>query len=133
MKEILMQYAAEFAATVALAILSMLMARAAAWLKAKTKDEQAAASLERIHHTAQTVVAHIEQTMRKEFARSMADGRLTKGEAVRLQEIAVKRINEILTPEVKATAGASVANLEAFLRAKVEQAVLQMRQRAAAG
>ena len=93
------------------------------YIRSKTQNEQAVAALEQIGLIVETNVADLAQTIADDMRKTSAGGKLTKEDAAKLRDLALRRINEQVPATVSAAAGTLVSNLDAYIRARMEQAV----------
>ena len=115
------------AGTLVTALVSWIVAEVARYVRARTKNEAVANAMERIGHTVATTVAEIEQRVVPQVRAGLADGRLDKVEKMKLKALARHTVLARLAPQVRKEAAKAVGNLDRFVNAKIEQAVLDLR------
>lgn len=109
-----------FIAPVISALASWVMAELVRFLRSKTKNETLGAALDQISETATAAV----QSLEVEFTRAMADGKLTKEEALQIKEMALDRVKENLPAWVQKAARMSEGALYDYISGKIEEANL---------
>lgn len=124
------EYLGPLAFTLLTGLISWATVEAGRWVRSKTRNETAASSLERIGHTVATTVADLEQTLGRQYAELAADGSLSKRDKSHLKELARNRVLARLTPEIKTGAQLAISDLNEWIGAKIEQAVLELKRSA---
>jgi len=121
------QILAPIAVSVASALIIWLLGEAGRWVRTKTQNEKVINAMDRLTCTAATTVAELEQALVPALKARTEDGKLTARERGQLQRLALEKIKTRLTPAIQQQAGLAIADLDSFLQAKIEQAVLQMK------
>lgn len=121
------QILAPIAVSVASAVIIWALGEGARWVRTKTKNEQVASAIDRLSYTAATTVAELEQALVPALKKRAADGKLSAKDRRQLQALAVSKIKARLAPAVQQQAGQAIADLDGWLQAKIEQAVLAMK------
>jgi len=131
MKEVLMaQLAAELApvaATLLSALASWGMYELAKFVRTKTKNEAANDAVTHITETANTTVEELEQTLVPAFKEAASDGKLSKEDRAKLKDLAVRKVNSQIPDKMNKLASQIVNSVDRFIRAKIEKAVLDLK------
>lgn len=118
------------------ALLSWLAYRLAAWLKAKTQNEQLAALSLKLGDALATLVTEAEQTVVASIKRSKSPGsdggvRLTPDEAVGIRLAVVaklrKQLGEAGLREIESVLGIPRETIPTFIESKIERAVFDLK------
>jgi hypothetical protein len=102
-------------------LVTVLAARLNRWLKLKVGTEAVAAAGDLVAAT----VNELSATYVKKVKAAAADGKLTAAEAREIKEMAMRQIKNRLPPAVARSAALVVADLDEFLRGKIEQVVAE--------
>ena len=132
-QEITIQVVAPIAVSVASALAIWILGELARWVRARSKNERVVSAIDRMCHTTASTVAELEQVLVPAIKKAGADGKLTPAERKYLKLQALARIKKRLAPAVHREARAAIGDVDSFLQAKIEQAVLEMKARAAGG
>lgn len=97
------------------------------YIATKTTNALVENAMTRISHTVETVVASLTQTMATSMKAKAADGQLTKEEASTLRSEAIDAIKQQLPIAIQENAKLGVNDLDAFIKTKIEQAVLNQK------
>lgn len=111
------------AGALVMGLVSLALVSVKNYVTAKTNNVLAENALTRITHTAETVVASLNQTVVQGLKDASADGKLSKDEAVNVKNQAIDTIKAQLPEAIKQNAGLGINDLEQFITAKIEQAV----------
>lgn len=102
------------------------MAKLVTYLHAKEKDSKLFGALSAATELVQTYVARAEVELRPEFAKALADGRLTPEEGKALKAKVLEILKRDMPAQLFATLSKALGPaLEGWLSGKVEQAVTQ--------
>ena len=104
------------------ALVSWVTAEVARYVRRKTKNEVAINAVDRFCHTVTTTVAELAQTMVPAMRARMKDGNLSEEDWEELRRIARQRVKDRLVPGLQKDAQLTIADLDDFLSAKIEQA-----------
>jgi hypothetical protein len=96
------------------------LAELSRYVRTKTKNEQALGAMDAFSEIVKTTVMDLAQTA----TGSLKDGKFTSDEATKLKEQAVDRVKAQVTPALEKQLNGAVADLETFLRSKIEAEVL---------
>lgn len=125
-EQMLVEVVAPVAVTVAGAVVTWGLAEGSRWLRARVKSEETQGAILRVHEAAQSVVAELEVTTRKELAR---DGKLSGPKAFTLKKKAVHLVeSQIDGPTRQALSKAVNGMLQEYLGGVVERALLTHKQ-----
>jgi len=95
------------------------------YLKTKTTNAKAVNALERITHTANTVVSELMQTMVIGLKEKASDGKLTAADKRFLKDKAIETITKRLNMSTLQDAGLGVNDVSEFINSKIEEAVFK--------
>jgi hypothetical protein len=93
------------------------------YVRQKTKNEAAVNAMERISHTAQTVVDNLNQTLVPAMKEAAEDGRLSSDDIARLKNTALNNVKSQVPEAVQTAATLAVNSVRDLISAKIEQAV----------
>jgi hypothetical protein len=119
--EELIKLIAEPLGALLLALVNAGVVLAIRWLNQRTKNEKALTAAAAIGDITKATVARLNQQVVKALKN---DGKFDEDEKYQIKQTALDAINRQLTPEVKKAAVGLVADLEAFIEAKLEEAVV---------
>ncbi len=112
-----------------LLILTWVSVVVANWLRARVKNEYAQGALLRLEDAVLTVVKELEQTITADLREAASDGKIDSDEAKKILVTAVDRVKAYLgkrgVADLKSIA--DTAALEAMIEAKIEAAVLDLK------
>ncbi len=125
-EQMLVEVLAPVAVTVAGAIVTWGLAEVARWMRGRVKSEETQGAIMRVHEAAQSVVAELEATTRKNLAR---DGRLSGPQAFTLKKQAVHLVESQLDGVTRQALTRAVNGmLQEYLGGVVERALLTHKQ-----
>lgn len=127
---------------VVLALLIIAIRVAGTWLKAMLESEKESAeannqygkkvacdtAIKVIDTLVTATVSTIEQTTAKELRQSVKEGTVDREKLTQLAEVAFERVLKQVTEETKQTLKDNMQDYEAFIRDRIEQAVLEVKQ-----
>lgn len=127
---------------VVLALLIIVIRVAGTWLKAMLESEKESAeannqygkkvacdtAIKVIDTLVTATVSTIEQTTAKELRQSVKEGTVDREKLTQLAEVAFERVLKQVTEETKQTLKDNMQDYEAFIRDRIEQAVLEVKQ-----
>ena len=126
MENMLMGILAPVAVTVAGTVVTWGLAEVARFMRARVRNEETREALSRVMEAAQSVVAELEVSMRRELA---GTGKLSPAQAVALKRRAVNLVESQLDPGTRGTLTTAVNGmLEEYLSGVVERALLWHKQ-----
>lgn len=96
------------------------------YIRSKTKSEAVNDAVSHICHTVDTTVKEMAQTTAKEFMKS---GKLTSEGKQALKALAINRIKDQIPNAFIKTAGKAVSSVNQLIEAKIEKAVLELKNR----
>ena len=115
-------------ATVISGLVSWGLLELSKYVRTKTKNEAINDAMSHICHTVDTTVKDLAQTTVKELKAASADGRLSKEDAMRIKTTAATRVRSQVNDKIQKTAAKGVTSLSDMIEAKVEKAVLELKQ-----
>lgn len=127
---------------IVLALLIIAIRVAGTWLKAMLESEKESAeannqygkkvacdtAIKVIDTLVTATVSTIEQTTAKELRQSVKEGTVDREKLTQLAEVAFDRVLKQVTEETKQTLKDNMQDYEAFIRDRIEQAVLEVKQ-----
>ncbi|MBW2606120.1 MAG: hypothetical protein JRD05_00645 [Deltaproteobacteria bacterium] len=129
-----MEILQELAATILPTIITMLsglfswgMVELTKYIRTKTKNEAINDAVSHICHTVDTTVKEIAQTTAKEYKKSR--GKLSFEATQRLKALAVSKVKAQIPAAINKIAGMAVNDVGNFIEAKIEKAVLELKNR----
>jgi len=129
MKEIIVSQAASYLFPIIFSVLGTLgtfvLGSVNNYLKTKTTNAKVSNALERITHTAGTVVSELMQTMVIGLKEKASDGKLTAADKLFLKDKAIETITSRLNITTIQDAGLGVNDVAEFVKSKVEEAVFK--------
>ena len=99
----------------------------AASIKARAMNETISRIIGQVTDAASAVVAALQQEVVDDLKAKSADGCLTAEEIADIRDMAMKRLKAILGQETTQALEAIVPDVEAYLRAKIEEQVVQLK------
>jgi hypothetical protein len=109
------------------AVIIWLLGEMARQTRARTNNEMAISAVERLTHTVATAVMELEQTVVPTMRSVTKDGKLTERDVQLLQTLVMTKVKGRLQPSVQKQAGRVVADIDGFLKGKIEQLVFSMK------
>ena len=113
--------------TIIITLVSWGLLEAKNWIKSKTNNEKVNDAVGHVCHTVETVVADLEQTVAKYYKENNEDGKLSKDQAKALKNMAEAKVNALIPQAIADTAALAVNSLQDLISAKIEKAVLEMK------
>jgi hypothetical protein len=110
-----------------LALVSWALAELTRYVKRKTDSEAVNNAIARICAMTETTVAELNQTVVDGLRKAAADGHIDADEASDLKALALARIKQRMAAGVLDIAATGVADLNAFIAARIERAVREQK------
>ena len=108
-------------ATIATALIPILMREAISYIKAKTNNEKVNAALDQLNDIVYTTVLELEQTVRKD----LSDGKLTEEEKTEIKQLAISKIKGQLSGFATTQLQVVVQSLEDYISSKIEAFLIE--------
>lgn len=96
-----------------------------AWIRARVDSERMETALIQLSEAVTATVMDIEAEVRK----FMSDGKLSRGEQIKLKTLARARVKKIAPGAINALARAGIEDIETYINGKIEDAVALMPKR----
>ena len=123
-EQIVMEVLLPIIATIATALVPILLNAGARYLKTKTDNEKVHAALDQFNDLVYTTVMELEQTVRV----ALSDGKLTQEEKDKIKAIAMSKVKGQLPEFMGNQLKTVVHDLDDYISSKIEAYVSEMKQ-----